>query len=124
MALKRGLIPNFSFRKVCLNCRCGKAEHNVIDDQDPGFYFVGKIFDRPLRSKAEEMEFCYGENDSDSVSSEEERLQHLRKSSLATKKIPGSGVKKKTVRFEWVPPNTSKTLVRALQDFLSAWSDN
>ena len=33
-------------RKVCLNCRCGKAEHNVVEEEDPGFFFVGKLFDR------------------------------------------------------------------------------
>jgi hypothetical protein len=35
-------------RKVCLNCRCGKAEHNVVEEEDPGFFFVGKLFDRYL----------------------------------------------------------------------------
>ena len=34
------------FRKVCMNCRCGKAEHNVIEVSDPGFYFIGRLFDR------------------------------------------------------------------------------
>ena len=29
-----------------MNCRCGKAEHNVIDQSDPGFFIVGKLFDR------------------------------------------------------------------------------
>ena len=34
------------WRKVCINCRCGKAEHNVREEEDYGFSFVGKIFDR------------------------------------------------------------------------------
>ena len=51
----------FFTRKVCINCRCGKAEHNVVEESDPGFYFVGKIFDRPLRTIAEECTFIYGE---------------------------------------------------------------
>jgi hypothetical protein len=38
--------PNFLCRKVCQNCRCGKAEHNVVEEEDPGFFFVGKLFDR------------------------------------------------------------------------------
>ena len=33
------------FRKVCKNCRCGKLEHNVLDNQDPGLTRVGKLFD-------------------------------------------------------------------------------
>jgi hypothetical protein len=36
-------------RKVCLNCRCGKAEHNVVEEEDPGFFFVGKLFDRYIK---------------------------------------------------------------------------
>ncbi|CAB4057989.1 Prickle-like protein 1,Prickle-like protein 2,Protein prickle,Prickle planar cell polarity protein 3-B,Prickle planar cell polarity protein 3-A,Prickle-like protein 1-A,Testin,Protein espinas,Prickle planar cell polarity protein 3,Prickle-like protein 1-B [Lepeophtheirus salmonis] len=59
-----GKCPGFQlhyWRKVCSNCRCGKAEHDVRDSEiDPGCYFVGKIFDRPLRSLKEELEFCYG----------------------------------------------------------------
>jgi len=31
------------WRKVCLNCRCGKAEHNVIET-DPGFFYCWKTF--------------------------------------------------------------------------------
>jgi len=49
------------WRKVCMNCRCGKAEHNVIEVSDPGFYFIGRLFDRPLRTKAEELVFMYGD---------------------------------------------------------------
>jgi len=49
------------WRKVCMNCRCGKAEHNVTEELDYGFSYVGKIFDRPLRTKAEECKFIYGE---------------------------------------------------------------
>ena len=32
--------------QVCVNCRCGKAEHAVVEDSDHGDHFVGKIFDR------------------------------------------------------------------------------
>jgi len=49
------------WRKVCVNCRCGKAEHAVSEDSDHGDHFVGKIFDRPLRSREEERKFIYGE---------------------------------------------------------------
>ena len=38
--------PDCVCRKVCLNCRCGKAEHMVVEEEDPGFFFVGKLFDR------------------------------------------------------------------------------
>ena len=31
---------------MCVNCRCGKAEHAVVEDSDHGDHFVGKIFDR------------------------------------------------------------------------------
>ena len=34
------------WKKVCQNCRCGKIEHGVMDREDPGQFFVGKIFDR------------------------------------------------------------------------------
>ena len=34
------------WKKVCMNCRCGKIEHGVLDQTDHGKYFVGKIFDR------------------------------------------------------------------------------
>jgi len=36
------------WRKVCMNCRCGKAEHNVTEELDYGFSYVGKIFDRSV----------------------------------------------------------------------------
>jgi len=55
------------WRKVCINCRCGKAEHNVKDEEDHGFSFIGKIFDRPMRTKAEECKFIYGEVIDDTV---------------------------------------------------------
>ena len=104
-----------NFRKVCQNCRCGKAEHNVVEDEDPGFYFVGKIFDRPLRSKEEELEFCYGDDDETTSSEDGETSTNgvgERKSALASSKSRGGvASEKKKVRFEWVPPNTSKTLV-------------
>ena len=100
-------------RKVCLNCRCGKAEHNVVDDHDPGFYFVGKIFDRPLRSRQEEMEFCYGDVEEDSFgsgSSNGSGDESARRNGAAAK----NKGQRKTVRFDWIPPNVSKTLVSAL----------
>lgn len=97
------------WRKVCLNCRCGKAEHNVVDDHDPGFYFVGKIFDRPLRSRQEEMEFCYGDVEEDSVGSNSGIIDGSSKKNGAAAKNKGQG---KTVRFDWVPPDVSKALAR------------
>ncbi len=104
---------------MCQNCRCGKAEHNVQDADDPGFYFVGKIFDRPLRTRQEEMEFCYGDVSDDSDDSEGSLGSGgggggPRKGALRSGSKDGrasSGKKKKTVRFEWVPPNISLALV-------------
>ena len=78
----------------------------MVDDHDPGFYFVGKIFDRPLRSRQEEMEFCYGdvEQDDDSSSGPNE-------SSRRSGAVKNNKGQRKTVKFDWIPPNVSKTLV-------------
>ncbi len=109
---------------MCQNCRCGKAEHNVRDLEDPGFYFVGKIFDRPLRTRQEEMEFCYGDlsssdegggghhsdDSSDTLGSSGRGGRSKRAGGLKK----GSGGQRKTVRFEWVPPNISISLVSAI----------
>ena len=92
---------------MCLNCRCGKAEHNVVDDHDPGFYFVGKIFDRPLRSRQEEMEFCYGDVEAEDDSSNGSNESSRRRSGDAK----NNRGQRKTVKFDWIPPNVSKTLV-------------
>ena len=96
-------------RKVCTNCRCGKAEHNVQDLHDPGFYFVGKILDRPLRSKEEEMEFCFGDQSSDEDSGSGRRGSS---SSGGSSQQKQSRKKSRTVKFDWIPPNISKALVR------------
>ncbi len=113
---------------MCQNCRCGKAEHNVQDAEDPGFYFIGKLFDRPLRTRQEEMEFCYGDfSSSDSDDGSDDSRGSLgssgrggggagasrRKGGLLKKNLgKGGGERqKKTVRFEWVPPNISINLV-------------
>ena len=34
------------WRKICVNCLCGKAEHDIRDQDDHGLHFVGKLFDR------------------------------------------------------------------------------
>ena len=80
----------------------------MVDDHDPGFYFVGKIFDRPLRSRQEEMEFCYGDVEEDSVGSNSGSVDGSSKKNGAAAKNKGQG---KTVRFDWVPPDVSKALV-------------
>jgi len=61
-----------------------------MEDVDPGFYFVGRIFDLPLRSKKEELQFCYGVVDS---SDEDE------------------DTKKKSTKFDWIPPNVTNKMV-------------
>jgi len=88
------------WRKVCINCRCGKLEHNVKEEEDYGFSFVGKIFDRPLRTKADECKFIYGDiiedNNDDAADAEEE------------------------VVLDWAPPGVSSILaskyLRSLPD--------
>ena len=80
----------------------------MVDDHDPGFYFVGKIFDRPLRSRQEEMEFCYGDVEAEYDNSSGSNESSKRTSAAAAKNNRGQ---RKTVRFDWVPPNVSKTLV-------------
>ena len=85
----------------------------MVDDHDPGFYFVGKIFDRPLRSRQEEMEFCYGD-----VEEEDSSVGfNTNGSGSESSKKNGEAAKNKgqgrTVRFDWIPPNVSKTLVSA-----------
>ena len=39
-------MKQYLHAQVCLNCRCGKIEHGVVDSEDHGQFFVGKIFDR------------------------------------------------------------------------------
>ena len=79
----------------------------MVDDHDPGFYFVGKIFDRPLRSRQEEMEFCYGD-----VEAEDDSSNGSNKSSTGrSRDAKNHRGQRKTVKFDWIPPNVSKTLV-------------
>ena len=44
-----------------MNCRCGKDDHDVQDDdEDIGKVVIGKLFERPARTRKEELEFSYG----------------------------------------------------------------
>lgn len=44
-----------------MNCRCGIYDHEVEeDDEDIGKIVIGKLFDRPPRTKKEELEYCHG----------------------------------------------------------------
>ena len=114
----------FVIRKHCCNCHCGKIEHDVIEDVDPGFYFVGRIFDLPLRSKKEELTFCYGSNsssDEDEEGGSRQMVDRKRSNNNNNDTIRGitktsstPGVKKsnkKNVKFDWIPPNVSENLV-------------
>ena len=76
----------------------------MIEEVDPGFYFVGRIFDLPLRSKREELQFCYGINSSDEDEGENTDKEQRRKT-------PNKNVNKKNVKFDWIPPNVSTNLV-------------
>ena len=89
---------------------CFQADHNVHLEEnstDVGFFFVGKIFDRPLRSKEEVMEFVYSNSlDEDS---EEEACTSFIDRAAATQAPSGGGGKR--VRFDWIPQNVPETLV-------------
>ena len=60
----------------------------MVERTDHGKYWVGKIFDRPLRTREEEYSFIYGDLDTDTE--------------LA-------------VRLDWVPPGPSKVVNKYLQ---------
>ncbi|XP_050737887.1 uncharacterized protein LOC127009154 isoform X3 [Eriocheir sinensis] len=78
------------WRKICMNCRCGKDDHEVEDDdQDIGKVVIGKLFDRPARTKKEELEFSYGN---------------------ALEMVNQETGKAEKVTFDWVPPNTERNL--------------
>jgi len=101
------------WRKHCSNCRCGKVDHNVHlleatsgDTEDGGFFFVGKIFDRPLRSKQEVMEFEFC-NPAAAAAADESSCE----SNNNSQHLPSSA-KTKRVRFDWIPDNVSQTLAR------------
>ena len=102
----------FICRKHCTNCRCSKADHNVVSDEvngaDGGFYFVGRLLDRPLRTRTEELEFCYGSE------LEEDNGPYIPNGILSSAKDPrvkASSTGKK-VKFDWIPQNVSDTLAR------------
>ena len=109
------LFQWYTFRKHCTNCRCGKADHNVIGDEtgaaDGGFYIIGRLFDRPMRTKKEELEFCYGnalEDEDDLLSRSHGILRDPEDSRNGTKKTPTA----KKVKFDWIPENVSDRLAR------------
>ena len=79
-----------------------------------GFYFVGRIFDLPLRSKREELQFCYGTNSSDDEN-EEIRNGGGNDKQENSNKIKNRVSNKKKVKFDWIPPNVSDTLVRKIR---------
>ncbi|XP_071521992.1 uncharacterized protein [Panulirus ornatus] len=78
------------WRKICMNCRCGKDDHEVEDEEeDIGKIVIGKLFDRPPRTKKEELEYCHG--------------NHL-------EIINEETGKRENLKFDWVPPNIEKSL--------------
>ncbi|XP_063585654.1 testin-like isoform X2 [Penaeus indicus] len=78
------------WRKLCMNCRCGIYDHEVEeDDEDIGRIVIGKLFDRPPRTKKEELEYCHGNN---------------------LEMINEETGKAENVKFDWVPPNVEKSL--------------
>jgi len=103
------------WRKHCTNCRCGKADHNVTSDAaggaDRGFYFVGQLLDRPMRTRKEELEFCYG-----NALEEDDYESNGPTGEFASSKDPKSKNKfastGKKVRFDWIPQNVSDRIAR------------
>ena len=74
---------------------------------------MGKILDRPLRSKEEEMEFCFGDQSFDEDSSPGGSTgSSASGSGAATASRKKGGRKERTVKFDWIPPNISTALVR------------
>ena len=72
---------------------------------------MGKIFDRPLRSKEEVMEFVYSNSlDEDSEEGEEACTSFIDRAA-ATQAPSGGGRGGKRVRFDWIPQNVPETLV-------------
>ena len=92
-----------------------QADHNVhlVESSavDSGFFFVGKIFDRPLRSKREVMEFVYSNSalDDDESDGEEACTSFIDKAAAAATAPSHAGGKR--VRFDWIPQNVPETLV-------------
>lgn len=81
-----------------MNCRCGKDDHEVEDDdEDIGQIVIGKLFDRPARTEKEELEYCYG-NSLEIVNEETGKAEN--------------------VKFDWVPPNVEKTLASRYMELL------
>ncbi|XP_068207816.1 uncharacterized protein [Palaemon carinicauda] len=81
-----------------MNCRCGKDDHEVEDDdEDIGQIVIGKLFDRPARTEKEELEYCHG-NSLEIVNEETGKAEN--------------------VKFDWVPPNVEKTLASRYMELL------
>jgi len=118
------IVHFFLTKKLLVKCRW-----NLQQDVDPGFYFVGRIFDLPLRSKKEELTFCYGSNsssDEDEEGGSREKVDRKRSNNNNNDAIGGisktstPGVKKsnkKNVKFDWIPPNVSENLVNISFDW-------
>jgi hypothetical protein len=64
---------------------------------DGGFYFVGRLFDRPMRSRKEELEFCYGNALEEDISYGPISILSHSKDSNSKSKKPSNG---KKVKFD------------------------
>ncbi|KAL7642921.1 UNVERIFIED_CONTAM: hypothetical protein RMT77_006210 [Armadillidium vulgare] len=86
------------WRKICLNCRCGKDDHEVEDDEeDIGKIVIGKLFERPIRTKEEEESYSYG--------TDLEMVNDF------------TGEKEK-VKFDWVPPGVGRAVAKRYMEML------
>lgn len=78
------------WRKICQNCRCSKDDHEVEDDdEDIGQFVIGKLFNRPPRTKKDEMEFVHGTD-----------LEMINENTGKAEKI----------KFDWLPPGVEKSM--------------
>ena len=81
----------------------------LYDESDVGFYFVGKIFDRPMRTRKEELEFCYGNMLEEDNPYGAVTILNNSKSPSGKPSFPMSG---KKVKFDWIPHDVSERLAR------------
>ncbi|CAG0894723.1 unnamed protein product [Darwinula stevensoni] len=79
------------WRKICRNCKCGKEEHDVYEEVlvDPGYYRIGRLFDRPLRTTEEELKYSHGKD----LQVEDRKLHKTR-----------------SFKFDWIPPGITDSL--------------
>uniref|UniRef100_A0A6A7G322 Testin n=1 Tax=Hirondellea gigas TaxID=1518452 RepID=A0A6A7G322_9CRUS len=113
------------WRKVCLNCRCSKDDHDIQDDdEDIGHFIIGKLFNRPdpLDDQWKRDGSALGAGDGQySPSKAKAMAKKKREAAIVTLDLPpdisiSSSTATPTAavatshKFEWVPPNITAGL--------------